>query len=80
MELDVHTALEVVVGIALMLGGFVLKAIWTSLASVQERMRKIEVLVAGDYVTREEVDRKFDKILAEIKSITSRLGNRRDSD
>jgi hypothetical protein len=57
-----------------MLGGWVLKNIRDSLnqlrddhRSVSTKVSHIEVLVAGEYVKRDEVDAKLDKVLGVIE-------------
>jgi len=67
------------------LGGWVLKTIWDSLKDLQatdiklsERVNEIDVLVAGRYVTRDEMNRSIDKIFAKLDQISGQLSEKAD--
>lgn len=62
------------------LGGFVLKAVWDGLkelrdadSSLVEKVQKIEVLVAGQYIKREDFDRTIAALFAKLDKIDSKL-------
>ena len=60
--------------------GFLLHAVWQATKDLQradselaKRVGEIEVLVAGNYVTRQEFDRAVDKLFAKLDAIDSKI-------
>ncbi len=60
--------------------GFLLHAVWQATKDLQradqeltKRVGEIEVLVAGNYVTRQEFDRVVDKLFAKLDSIDAKI-------
>lgn len=65
--------------------GFVLKVIWDSYkelkktdASLAEKVNSIEVLVAGEYVKRDDFDRVANAIFAKLDKISDKLDSKAD--
>ena len=65
--------------------GFVLKVIWDSYkelkktdASLAEKVNSIEVLVAGEYVKRDDFDRVANAIFAKLDKISDKLDQKAD--
>lgn len=82
MEQDIFNLIVTVLGI---LVGWVLKTIWDAVRELQtadkglvDRVNAIEVLVAGRYVTREELERMVEKLFARLDSISDRLNSKAD--
>ena len=68
----------------LILGGF-MKAIWDSYkdlkkadAALADKVNSIEVLVAGQYVKRDDFDRVANAIFAKLDKISDKLDNKAD--
>lgn len=60
--------------------GFLLHAVWQATKDLQradteltKRVSEIEVLVAGNYVTRQEFDRVVDKLFAKLDAIDAKI-------
>ena len=60
--------------------GFLLHAVWQATKDLQradteltKRVSEIEVLVAGNYVTRQEFDRVVDKLFAKLDVIDAKI-------
>lgn len=60
--------------------GFLLNAVWQATKDLQradselaKRVGEIEVLVAGNYVTRQEFDRVVDKLFAKLDAIDMKI-------
>lgn len=73
------------VGVAGALMGWWLKVIWESLKELQaqdqklaEKVGKIEVLVAGDYVKREEFDRVMVRLFDKLDHIELKIDGKAD--
>ena len=65
--------------------GFLLNAVWQAVKDLQradnelnKREGEIEVLVAGNYVTRHEFDRVVQRLFAKLDSIDSKLDSKVD--
>jgi len=65
--------------------GFLLNAVWQAVKDLQradneltKRESEIEVLVAGNYVTRHEFDRVVQRLFAKLDSIDSKLDSKVD--
>lgn len=76
---------NIAVGIAGALGGWWLKVMWETLKDLQvadrdlmDKVSKIEVLVAGAYVKRDEFDRALTRIFEKLDHIDSKLDGKAD--
>lgn len=65
--------------------GFLLHAVWQATKDLQradaelaKRVGEIEVLVAGNYVTRQEFDRVIDKLFNKLDNIEMKLDKKAD--
>jgi hypothetical protein len=65
--------------------GFLLHAVWEATKDLQradaeltKRVSEIEVLVAGNYVTRQEFDRVIDKLFNKLDNIEMKLDKKAD--
>ena len=76
---------NIVVGVAGALGGWWLKVMWETLKDLQttdkelmDKVSKIEVLVAGAYVKRDEFDRALTRLFEKLDHIDSKLDSKAD--
>lgn len=76
---------NIVVGIAGVLGGWWMKAMWEAVKDLKVADEKLagqvadlKVLVAGDYVRREMFDRLSDAIFTKLDRIESKLDGKAD--
>lgn len=74
----------VLTGLSALLG-FLLHAVWEATKDLQradaelaKRVGEIEVLVAGNYVTRQEFDRVIDKLFTKLDAIEMKLDKKAD--
>lgn len=65
--------------------GFLLHSVWEATKDLQradqelaKRVGEIEVLVAGNYVTRQEFDRVIDKLFNKLDAIEMKLDKKAD--
>ena len=65
--------------------GFLLHAVWQATKDLQKedqelakRVSEIEVLVAGNYVTRQEFDRVVERLFSKLDSIDRKLDSKVD--
>lgn len=83
--MDMQTAFNVAVGLAGALGGFFLKSIWDAIKDVQTAdtamaadITSLKVLVAGNYVTRNEYRDDMSGIKDALKRIEDKLDSKAD--
>ena len=76
---------NIVVGVAGALGGWWLKVMWETLKDLQtadkelmDKVSKIEVLVAGAYVKRDEFDRALNRLFEKLDHIDAKLDSKAD--
>jgi hypothetical protein len=76
---------NILVTICGLLGGYVLKSIQATLANMlreqrdlANKLQAIEVLVAGEYVRKDEFTRVADALFARFDRIESKLDNKED--
>lgn len=72
-------------GIINIVFGFLLKAIWDSYkdlkkadSALADKVNKIEVLVAGEYVKRDDFDRVANAIFLKLDKISDKLDSKAD--
>ena len=73
------------IAIAGSLGGWWMKTMWDSIKDLQEtdktiaaKIASIEVLVAGDYVRKDEFERSFSAIFKKLDRIEDKLDHKVD--
>lgn len=84
--MDLQLAFDIAVGLAGFFGGWVLfnindtmKALKEADTSLMTKVQGIEVLVAGRYVTREELNHDLEKIGRDIFAMLHRIDDKLDN-
>ena len=82
---NAQSVFNIAVGVASAVGGWWLKAIWEALRDLQSadqalagKVASIEVLVAGTYVTRDELSRSMLAVLNKLDRIEDKLDGKAD--
>lgn len=82
---DYQILFNLVVGILGALGGWVLNTMWSALKDLQkadtklaEKVGAIEVLVAGQYITREEFATSMHAVFSKLDKIQDTLSEKAD--
>jgi hypothetical protein len=83
--MDLQTAFNIAVGFGAFTGGWVLNTMWGAIKDMQtadkaliDRVAAVEVLVAGQYVPRSELDTQFTKIGNALERIEDKLSSKAD--
>lgn len=83
--MDYQTALNITLSLVSFLGGYVLYSIRESIKNLQQRdseltdkVQQIEVLVAGQYVKRDDMEKMANALFAKLDKIDSKLDNKAD--
>ena len=83
--MDLQVAFNVTIGLASFLGGWVLNSLRFSIEGLQKadieltnKVQRIEVLVAGSYVKRDDLDRLTSALFAKLDKIEGKLDGKAD--
>lgn len=83
--MDAQTAINISFGLAGAFGGWVLKFLYDEMRALQaadstiaDKVQAIEVLVAGQYVTRDSLDRSLSALFAKLDRIEEKLDGKAD--
>lgn len=80
-----QTGFNVVVGVLMMIFGWLLNTLYTTIRDLQQadekltdKVNRVEVLVAGNYPTRSEFDAKVDALFDKLDKIDAKLDRKVD--
>tara|TARA_R110002153_G_C13124361_1_gene479177 strand:- start:374 stop:625 length:252 start_codon:yes stop_codon:yes gene_type:complete len=80
-----QTFINILVGMVATLFGWLLKTIWNSVAALQkadeeltEKVNRIEVLVAGEYVKRDEFQGALTRLFQKLDNIENKIDKKAD--
>lgn len=80
-----QTLFNIILGVAGVLGGFLLNAVWQAVKDLQhadkelaDKVGKIEVLVAGAYVKRDEFERTIGRLFEKLDQIEMKIDGKAD--
>lgn len=83
--MDTQMTFNVLFGVIAVLFGWLARIMWVSIRDLQkstsdtaEKVQRIEVLVAGDYVRKDDLDRKIDAIFTKLDKIHDKLDTKQD--
>ena len=84
-ELSVQTVLNIMICVAGFLGGWILNTLWKTVQDLQiaddrlaDKVSSIEILVAGNYVTRDQLDKSLDTLFRKLDRIEEKLDSKAD--
>lgn len=83
--MDPQTAIDIAFGVAGLLGGWVLKFLHGAMRDLQradfdltDKVQRIEVLVAGQYVRRDDMDKLSSALFMKLDRIEAKLDGKVD--
>jgi len=83
--MDSQTAFNILLSLVAFLGGYVLKTFNDSIKTLQQKdseltdkVQQIEVLVAGQYVKRDDMEKMANALFAKLDKIDAKLDNKAD--
>ena len=83
--MEPQTAINVALALISGLGGFILNRIWEALKDLQtadkvltDKVGAIEVMVAGAYVTRDELQKTVTAVFTKLDRIEDKLDGKQD--
>ena len=83
--MDSQTIINTAIALVGFLGGWILKVIWEGVKDLQfadkilvEKVNTIEILIAGNYISKLEFDRMAAAIFAKLDKISDKLDRKVD--
>ena len=83
--MDFQDLFNILIGFVMTVFGWFLRVSWDSLKSLQEQDRnladkvaRIEVLVAGEYVKKDEFDRAIERLFDKLDHIEMKIDSKAD--
>ena len=83
--MEMQTLFNIAVGLVGALGGWILNTLWTEIKSMQatdnklaDKVAAIEILVAGQYVKRDDIQALSSAIFAKLDRIEDKLDGKVD--
>lgn len=83
--MEFQTLFNAAVGGVMLLSGWFLRVMWDSIQKLHkddrelsEKVSRIEVLVAGEYVKREEFDRSMERLFDKLDHIEMKIDSKAD--
>ena len=83
--MDYQELYNVAMGFVMLLGGWFMRIIWDSLNKLQEadkdladKLSKIEVLVAGEYVKKDEFSQAMLRLFEKLDHIEAKIDSKAD--
>jgi peptidoglycan hydrolase CwlO-like protein len=83
--MDMQTSFNIAVGLVAFLGGWVLNNLKASIDNLQKadadltvKVQSIEVLVAGQYVKRDDLDKTVSALFAKLDKIEAKIDGKAD--
>lgn len=76
--MDMNTIINVVLGVALSVGGWFVRQMWDAVQQLKSDIQKIEVELPTNYVRKADLDARLDKIDETLEKIFDRLNTKAD--
>ena len=83
--MDIQSIFNMISGALLLLGGWFLRIMWDTLMNLQaqdrelaDKVARIEVLVAGEYVKKEDFDRVIERLFDKLDHIELKIDSKAD--
>ena len=76
--MDINTIINVVLGVALSVGGWFVRQMWDAVQQLKSDIQKIEVELPTNYVRKADLDARLDKIDDMLEKLFDRLNSKAD--
>ena len=83
--MDFQDLYNIALGLVAALGGWIMRVIWDSLkelrtqdSALAEKVSRIEVLVAGEYVKKDELERAVQRLFDKLEHIEMKIDRKVD--
>lgn len=75
-----YDAFNVVYGIALVLGGWVLRSIWDAVQDLRKAIADLERIIPNTYARRDDMGNMFTQIMNMLRDIQNKLDSKQDKE
>lgn len=76
--MDINTIINIVLGVALSVGGWFVRQMWDAVQQLKSDIQKIEVELPTNYVRKADLDARLDKIDDMLEKLFDRLNSKAD--
>lgn len=76
--MDINTIINIVLGVALSVGGWFVRQMWDAVQNLKQDIQKIEVELPTHYVRKADLDARLDKIDDMLEKLFDRLNSKAD--
>lgn len=76
--MDYQAILNIILGIALSVGGWFMRQVWDAVKTLKDDIQKIEVDLPTHYVRKDDMETRFDRIEALLDKLYEKLDNKAD--
>jgi predicted amidophosphoribosyltransferase len=76
--MDFNVVLNIVLGSSLAIGGWFVRQIWDAVQKLKDDLKKIEVDIPTNYVRKDEMTARFDRIEDLLDKLYEKLDNKVD--
>ena len=76
--IDFQNWFEIMVGVLSLVGGWFLRTLWFDTKELTSKVQQIELLVAGQYIRKEEFERLAEALFAKLDKIEDKVDRKAD--
>ena len=76
--MDFNVVLNIVLGSSLAIGGWFVRQIWDAVQNLKDDLKRIEVDIPTNYVRKDEMTARFDRIEDLLDKLYEKLDNKVD--
>ena len=76
--MDYQAILNIVLGVALSIGGWFVRQMWDAVTNLKDDLKKIEVDMPTHYVRKDDMEARFDRLESALDRIFEKLDNKQD--
>lgn len=70
--------INLAIALACSIGGWFCRIMWQSVKDLQKDLKQVEIVIAGQYVTRVEMTKNQDEIIKRLDKINDKLDEKAD--
>ena len=76
--MDMNLIINIVLGVALSVGGWFVRQMWDAVQNLKSDIQRIEVELPTNYVRKSDLDARFDRLESALDKIFEKLDNKLD--
>ena len=76
--MEMQAILNIILGSALAVGGWFVRQMWDAVTKLKDDLKKIEVDMPTNYVRKDDMESRFDRIEALLDKLYEKLDSKQD--